>query len=248
MNDGLYIEGLTVGVKDKTILDVINLHVPKGQTHVILGPNGSGKSSLLNSVSKVGSWDNVQGSWSWMGQSLNDKEIDQISHAGVFLGYQTPVEIAGLTNQNMLRSALNAKRQAFGQEPVSAMDFLTLAKKAIQKGGLDESFLRKDVNFSMSGGEKKRNELLQMLVLDPELILLDEIDSGLDVDAVDKVAAVIGQLQQEGKTFVMVSHYARLLERIRIDQVHVMVKGRLVASAGKELFEQVNKNGFGQWL
>ncbi len=247
MSKSLHIENLCASVGGKPILHSVNMHIKAGQTHVILGPNGCGKSTLLGAISGVGAAQVDSGHvWS-EGVDVLQMSIQERSHFGIFLGYQHPVEVPGLVNQNMLKAALNAKRQAQGLPALNAMEFLKVAKEALQRAKLDASFLTKPVNHTLSGGEKKRNELLQIEILDPDVILLDEVDSGLDVDAVDAVGGMLSHWQERGKTIVLVSHYDRLLKHLRIDEVSVMIKGSVVAASDRRLIEQVSASGFSTW-
>lgn len=233
--------------KTKQILRGINLNVRPGEVHAIMGPNGSGKSTLANILAGREEYQITDGSVLFDGADLFSLEPEQRAAAGLFLAFQYPVEIPGVNNMYFLKAALNSLRKARNLPPLDAMDFLALAKAKMKEVDMDEKFLSRAVNEGFSGGEKKRNEVLQMLMLEPRLAILDETDSGLDVDALQAVAKGVNSLRSPERSFVVVTHYQRLLNYIVPDVVHIMAKGRIVKSGGKELALEVEEKGYG-WL
>lgn len=233
--------------KTKIILRGINLDVKPGEVHAIMGPNGSGKSTLANILAGREDYQVTAGEINFDGQNLLEMEAEERAVAGLFLAFQYPVEIPGVNNMYFLRAALNSVRKHHGLAPLDAMDFLTLVKAKMKEVGMDEKFLNRAVNEGFSGGEKKRNEVLQMLMLEPRLAILDETDSGLDIDALQAVAQGVNSLRNSERSFVVVTHYQRLLNYIVPDVVHVMVKGKIIKSGGKELALELEEKGYG-WL
>jgi Fe-S cluster assembly ATP-binding protein len=243
----LLIRDLHVRVGDREVLRGINLEVPAGEVHAIMGPNGSGKSSLSYVLAGKPGYEVVSGSVQYQGRDLLALAPEQRAREGVFLGFQYPIEIPGVNNAYLLRSAVNAGRRHRGQPEIDAFDFLQLVQERMKLMRMDESFLARGVNEGFSGGEKKRNEILQMLVLEPKLAVLDETDSGLDIDALKVVAAGIASLRSPERAIVLVTHYQRLLDHIAPDRVHVLARGRILRSGGPELALELEKRGY-DWL
>lgn len=243
----LKIENLHVSVGDKPILKGINLQVKAGEIHAIMGPNGSGKSTLSHVLSGKSGYEITQGKVTYQGTDLTEMPPEIRAREGVFLAFQYPVEIPGVSNIYLLKSALNAIRKHHGQPEVDAMDFLTLVKHKVKLLEMDEKFLYRAVNEGFSGGEKKRNEILQMAILEPKLCILDETDSGLDIDALKVVADGVNSLRSPDRSFVMITHYQRLLDYIKPDFVHVLANGQIVKSGGPELALELEEKGY-SWL
>ncbi|MEN9898841.1 MAG: hypothetical protein RLZZ66_2490 [Pseudomonadota bacterium] len=243
----LKIKDLTVNVGTKEILKGLNLHVKAGEIHAIMGPNGAGKSTLSHVLSGKSGYEVTGGSVTYNDKDLLDMPAEIRAREGVFLAFQYPVEIAGVTNVYLLKAALNAIRKHKGLSEVDAMDFLTLVKSKTKALDMDEKFLYRAVNEGFSGGEKKRNEILQMAMLEPQLCILDETDSGLDIDALRIVADGVNALRSENRAFIMVTHYQRLLDYIKPDFVHVLADGKIVKSGGAELAFELEEKGYG-WL
>jgi len=248
----LHIKNLHVSIldekqKNKPILHGVNLKIQPGEVHAIMGPNGSGKSTFANVLAGRDTYQITEGSASLNNQDLFAMEPEQRATAGLFLAFQYPVEIPGVNNMYFLKAALNSLRKQRNLPPLDAMDFLTLVKTKMKEVDMDEKFLHRAVNEGFSGGEKKRNEILQMLMLEPRLAILDETDSGLDVDALQAVAKGVNSLRSPERSFIVVTHYERLLNYIVPDFVHVMVKGKIIKSGGKELALEIEKKGYG-WL
>jgi Fe-S cluster assembly ATP-binding protein len=243
----LSIRDLHVRVGEREVLRGINLDLPAGQVHAIMGPNGSGKSSLSHVLAGKPGYEVLSGSVTYGGQDLLALAPEQRARAGLFLGFQYPVEIPGVNNAYLLRAALNAARRERGESEIDAFDFLTLVKERMALMKMDESFLSRGVNEGFSGGEKKRNEILQMLVLEPRVAILDETDSGLDIDALKVVATGINTLRSPERAILLVTHYQRLLDHVVPDAVHVLVGGRIVRSGGAELARELEARGY-DWL
>ncbi len=233
--------------KTKSILRGINLHVKAGEVHAIMGPNGSGKSTLANILAGREDYQVTQGEILLDGQNIMELAPEARATAGLFLAFQYPVEIPGVNNMYFLKAAVNSVRKHNQLPPLDAMDFLTLIKSKMKEVGMDEKFLSRAVNEGFSGGEKKRNEILQMLMLEPKLAILDETDSGLDIDALQSVAKGVNSMRDPKRSIVVVTHYQRLLSYIVPDVVHVMVKGQIIKSGGKELALELEEKGYG-WL
>ncbi len=243
----LKIKDLTVNVGTKEILKGLNLEVKAGEIHAIMGPNGAGKSTLSHILSGKSGYEVTGGSITYNDKNLLEMPAEIRAREGVFLAFQYPVEIAGVTNVYLLKAALNAVRKHKGLSEVDAMDFLTLVKAKTKALDMDEKFLYRAVNEGFSGGEKKRNEILQMAMLEPQLCILDETDSGLDIDALRIVADGVNALRSENRAFIMVTHYQRLLDYIKPDFVHVLADGKIVKSGGAELALELEEKGYG-WL
>ncbi|MBX3113275.1 MAG: Fe-S cluster assembly ATPase SufC [Fimbriimonadaceae bacterium] len=236
-----------VAEDDKEILRGINLSVMPGEVHAIMGPNGSGKSTLANILAGREDYEITQGSITYLDEDLAELEPEERAHKGVFLAFQYPVEIPGVSNTYFLRAAVNAKRTANGESEMSSMEFMKFIREKVKLLGLKEDLLTRSVNEGFSGGEKKRNEIFQMAVLEPTLCVLDETDSGLDIDALQTVAAGVNALRAEGRSFVIVTHYQRLLNYIVPDFVHILMDGRIVKSGDKNLALELEEKGYG-WL
>ncbi len=243
----LTIENLHVSVDDKDILKGIDLQVNAGEVHAIMGPNGSGKSTLGNVLAGREGYDITKGHIEYQQQNLLDLDADERARAGIFLAFQYPVEIPGVNNVYLLKAALNAKRKQQGLEEIDAFDFLQLVKSQLKKLKMDETMLYRDVNAGFSGGEKKRNEMLQMAILEPALAILDETDSGLDIDALKIVAESINALRSADRAIVLVTHYQRLLDYIKPDHIHVLSKGKIIKSGDSQLAHELEQSGYG-WI
>jgi Fe-S cluster assembly ATP-binding protein len=240
----LEIRGLSARVGDKEILKGLDLEVRAGEVHAIMGPNGSGKSTLAGVLAGRDTYQVTGGTARYDGQDLLALAPEARAARGIFLGFQYPVEIPGVGNLYFLRTALNALRRARGEEELDAMDFLSLAKEKMKLVELDPAFGSRSVNEGFSGGEKKRNEVFQMAVLEPRLAILDEIDSGLDIDALRVVSHGVNALRSPDRAIVLVTHYQRLLDYITPDVVHVMAAGRIVKSGGRELAKELEQTGY----
>jgi Fe-S cluster assembly ATP-binding protein len=240
----LEVKDLHVEVDGKAILKGLSLSVRAGETHAIMGPNGSGKSTLAHVLAGRPGYTVTEGSVLYHGKDLLAMEPEERARDGVFLAFQYPVELPGVSNTYFLREALNAQRKHRGQGEVDAVDFLDLVKQKARLVGMDDKFLSRGVNEGFSGGEKKRNEILQMAVLEPRLCILDETDSGLDIDALRTVAEGVNRLRSPDRAMVVVTHYQRQLDHIVPDQVHVLAGGRIVKSGGKELALELERSGY----
>ncbi|MGE3163823.1 MAG: Fe-S cluster assembly ATPase SufC [Planctomycetota bacterium] len=243
----LEIRGLHARVEEKEILKGLDLTVRAGEVHAIMGPNGSGKSTLASVIAGREDFEVTAGSVTFDGIDLLALGPDERACKGVFLAFQYPVEIPGVSTVNFLKAAVNAQRKSRGETPLDAVDFLRRVRKQLALVRMDESFLSRSVNDGFSGGEKKRNEVFQMAVLDPRLAVLDETDSGLDIDALRVVADGVNALRSPDRAMVLVTHYQRLLDYIVPDQVHVLSGGRIVRSGGKELALELETRGYG-WI
>ena len=241
----LKIDNLSAEIDGKKILDGLTLEVPAGEVHAIMGPNGAGKSTLSYVLGGRPGYEVTGGSVDFMGQDLLDMEPHERAAAGLFLGFQYPVEIPGVSNVQFLREALNAQRKARGEEPLTGGEFLKLAKEKAALLGLDMEMLKRNVNVGFSGGEKKRAEMVQMGILDPKFAVLDETDSGLDIDALRVVGEGINAImRQPGKGVLLITHYQRLLEVVKPDRVSILAKGRIVKTGGPELAERLENEGY----
>jgi Fe-S cluster assembly ATP-binding protein len=243
----LNISNLSARVAGKEILKGVNLAVNAGEVHAVMGPNGSGKSTLAQVLAGREDYEVTGGSVSFEGRDLLTMAPEERARAGLFLGFQYPVEIPGVNNVYLLKAALNAKRKAAGEPEVDAYEFLALIREKMKFMHMSETFLTRGVNEGFSGGEKKRNEVLQMLVLEPKLAILDETDSGLDIDALKVVADGINSLRDQRRAVVLVTHYQRLLDYIVPDQVHVLSGGRILKSGDKSLALELERRGY-DWV
>jgi Fe-S cluster assembly ATP-binding protein len=243
----LEIKGLHASVAGTEILKGIDLSVQAGHVHAIMGPNGSGKSTLAQVLAGHPSYQVTAGTITYDGKDLLGMAPEVRAQAGVFLAFQYPVEIRGVTNAYFLRSAVNALRKSRGEEPLDPVDFLDVLDQKLKAIGWDDTMMNRPVNEGFSGGEKKRNEILQLAVLEPRLAILDETDSGLDIDALKTVADAVNRLRTKDRAFVVVTHYQRLLNYIVPDRVHVLAEGRIVKSGGKELALELEARGY-DWL
>jgi len=243
----LKIKNLQARTNGKEILRGIDLEVKAGEVHAIMGPNGSGKSTLAQVLAGREIYEVTGGDVTYDGQNLLDMLPEDRARAGIFLAFQYPVEIPGVSNMYFLRAALNQVRKHQGKEELDAMDFLAMVRQKMKLLDMDESLMNRPVNEGFSGGEKKRNEIFQMAVLEPRLAVLDETDSGLDIDALKIVANGVNSLRSKDRAIVVVTHYQRLLHYIVPDFVHVLYNGRIVKSAGKELALELEEKGYG-WL
>jgi Fe-S cluster assembly ATP-binding protein len=243
----LKIEDLHVRTGDAEILHGLSLEVNAGEVHAIMGPNGSGKSTLAQAIAGHEDYEVTAGRIEFQGEDIAELEPEERARAGIFLGFQYPVEIPGVNNAYLLKAALNAKRAHEGQGEIDAYEFLKLAKEKMALLGMDPKFLNRGVNEGFSGGEKKRNEILQMAILEPKLAILDETDSGLDIDALKAVAEGVNALRAEDRAIVLVTHYQRLLDYIEPDHVHVLSKGRIIHSGDKTLATELEDRGY-DWV
>lgn len=243
----LNIDNLHASINEREILKGLSLHVKPGEVHAIMGPNGAGKSTLGHILSGRDGYEVTAGNVSFQGDDLLALEPEERAAAGVFLAFQYPVEIPGVNNTYFLRSALNAQRKARGEEELDSMQFLKLVRQKLAVLHLDDRLLHRGVNEGFSGGEKKRNEIFQLAVLEPKLAILDETDSGLDIDALKSVADGVNALRSSERAFIVITHYQRLLDYIKPDVVHVLADGRIVQSGGPELALQLEAQGYA-WI
>ncbi len=241
------IKNLHANVEDKQILKGLNLEIGPGEVHAIMGPNGAGKSTLGNVLSGRDGYEVTEGSVVLNGKDILDMEPEERAREGLFLAFQYPVEIPGVSNLEFLKASVDAVRAHQGKDALDSVQFLKLAREKCKAVNLDASFLKRGVNEGFSGGEKKRNELMQMMLLEPQLCILDETDSGLDIDALQVVAEGVNAMRDPNRSFIVVTHYQRLLDYIVPDYVHVLANGRIVKSGGKELALELEEKGYG-WL
>ena len=243
----LEIKNLHAGVDGAEILKGVDLSVKPGEVHAIMGPNGSGKSTLAQVLAGHPAYEVTDGSVTFEGQDLLELKPEERAVAGLFLAFQYPVEIRGITNGYFLQSAVNSIRKARGEEELDVLDFAELLEEKLDAIGWDDSLINRAVNEGFSGGEKKRNEILQLVALEPKLAVLDETDSGLDIDAVRAVAEAVNRFRSEERAFIVVTHYQRILDYLTPDYVHVLVQGRIVKSGGKELALELEARGY-DWV
>ena len=234
--------------EDKVILKGVNLSIGAGEVHAIMGPNGSGKSTMSYVLSGKDGYEVTEGSAKLLGADILGMDPEERAAAGLFLAFQYPVEIPGVGNMTFLRTAVNSQRKARGEEEISAAEFLKVIRAKAKELKIDADMLKRPVNVGFSGGEKKRNEILQMAMLEPKMCILDETDSGLDVDAMKLVSDGVNALRSEGRSFLVITHYQRLLDHIVPDVVHIMSDGRIIKSGGADLALEVEKNGYADIL
>ena len=239
----LQIKNLKTTINDKSILNGINLNVGAGDVHAIMGPNGSGKSTLANVLSGKQGYEN-SGDIIFNGKSLTDVSIEERAQKGLFLAFQYPLEIPGVNTNNFLKTSLNTVRKARGDKELDTLSFLKLVKQKSLELGINEKFLSRQLNVGFSGGEKKKNEILQMKLLEPKLSVLDETDSGLDIDALRIVADGVNSSKTKKNAFLIITHYQRLLDYIKPDFVHVLSKGKIIKTGNSELAKQLEKSGY----
>lgn len=243
----LSIKNLHARVEDKTILKGLELEIKPGEVHAIMGPNGAGKSTLGYVLSGRPGYEVEQGSAELNGQNLFEMDTEERARAGLFLAFQYPVEIPGVSNMEFLKASVDAVRKARGEDALSSAEFLKIARVACKQVNLPVEFLKRGVNEGFSGGEKKRNEIMQMILLEPTLCILDETDSGLDIDALKVVAEGVNSQRNDKRSFIVVTHYQRLLDYIKPDFVHVLSDGKIVKSGGPELAQELEAQGY-SWL
>lgn len=243
----LEIHELFAKVEGKQILNGLNLSIKPGEVHAIMGPNGSGKSTLGNVLTGRSGYEVMSGVVTFNDKNLFDLEVEERARDGLFLAFQYPVEIPGVSNMEFLKASVDARRKHLGLPDLSSFDFMKLARESSHKVNLDPAFLKRGVNEGFSGGEKKRNEIMQMMLLEPSLCILDETDSGLDIDALQVVAAGVNAMRSAARSFIVVTHYQRLLDYIVPDYVHVLSQGKIVRTGDKELAKELEARGYG-WL
>jgi Fe-S cluster assembly ATP-binding protein len=243
----LEIKNLHVSSEDTVILKGINLNVKKGEVHAIMGPNGSGKSTLAKVLAGNDQYRVTEGSVRFVEEDLLTLSPEERAHLGFFLSFQYPVEVPGVTNINFLKAAVNSIAKAKGNAPMDAIDFLSYVRAKCEQVGMDESFLYRSLNEGFSGGEKKRNEILQMAVLEPQFAILDETDSGLDIDALQSVAKGVNAMRRDDRAIVLVTHYQRLLNYIEPDHIHVLSDGKIIKSGDKSLALELEEKGY-SWI
>lgn len=243
----LKINELNVAINNQSILNGINLEVKAGEVHAIMGPNGSGKSTLSKVLAGHPSYEVTSGAVDYLGSDLLELAPEERARAGVFLSFQYPLEIPGVTNINFLKASVNAVRKGQGRTTLDAIEFLSFIREKCELLDMDESFLYRSINEGFSGGEKKRNEILQMLALEPKLAILDETDSGLDIDALRVISQGVNAMRSAERSIILVTHYQRLLDYIEPDYIHVLVNGRIIMSGDKSLALELEKKGY-SWL
>lgn len=243
----LNVENLTVSIEDNIVLNNLNFTVNKGEIHAIMGPNGSGKSTFSKVIAGHPIYKILKGKIDYKGSTILDLEPEERSHLGIFLAFQYPVEIPGVSNENFLRISYNAKQQFLGRKEVDPIEFLGIINKKLNLVEMSTAFLNRNVNEGFSGGEKKRNEILQMILLDSELSVLDETDSGLDIDALKIISNGINKFMNKDKAIILITHYQRLLDYINPTYVHVMQKGKIVKTGSADLAKELESKGYG-WL
>ena len=239
----LQLQNLKASVNDKSILNGLNLEIKSGEVHAIMGPNGSGKSTLANILSGKSGYD-VSGSLKYEGKNLNEISIEERAQKGIFLAFQYPLEIPGVNTTNFLKTSLNSIRKAKGEKELDTLNLLKLIKEKASELNIDEKFLSRQLNVGFSGGEKKKNEILQMKLLEPKLSILDETDSGLDIDALRIVADGVNSHKNKNNAFLIITHYQRLLDYIKPDFIHVLSKGKIIKTGCAELGQELEKTGY----
>ncbi len=239
----LEIINLKASINKRDILNGLNLKINPGEVHAIMGPNGSGKSTLANILSGKNGY-KITGDLKYKGENLKDIPVEQRAQKGIFLAFQYPIEIPGVNTNNFLKTSLNTIRKAKGEKEIDTLAFLKLVKEKAKELGIDEKILSRQLNVGFSGGEKKKNEILQMKILDPNLVILDETDSGLDIDALKTIADGVNSSRSKDKSFLVITHYQRLLDYIKPDFVHVLSSGKIVKSGSRELALELEKKGY----
>ena len=239
----LQLQNLRASINDKSILNGLNLEIKSGEVHAIMGPNGSGKSTLANILSGKSGYD-VSGSLKYEGKNLHDIPIEERAQKGIFLAFQYPLEIPGVNTTNFLKTSLNSIRKAKGEKELDTLNLLKLIKEKASELNIDEKFLSRQLNVGFSGGEKKKNEILQMKLLEPKLAILDETDSGLDIDALRIVADGVYSHKNKNNAFLIITHYQRLLDYIKPDFIHVLSKGKIIKTGCAELGQELEKTGY----
>ena len=239
----LKIKNLKATINEKLILKGLDLNIKPGEVHAIMGPNGSGKSTLANVLSGKNGYE-IEGEINFEGMNLNDLKIEERAQKGIFLAFQYPLEIPGVNTNNFLKTSLNSVRKARGEKELDTLTFLKLIKEKAKELNIDEKFLSRQLNVGFSGGEKKKNEILQMKLLEPKLSILDETDSGLDIDALRIVAAGVNSYKNKENAFLIITHYQRLLDYIKPDYIHVLSAGKIIKTGNADLGEQLEKTGY----
>ena len=239
----LVIKNLKASINNRDILKGLNLKINPGEVHAIMGPNGSGKSTLANVLSGKNGYQ-ISGEVKYQGENLNDIPVEKRAQKGIFLAFQYPLEIPGVNTNNFLKTSLNTIKKAKGEKEIDTIAFLELVKEKAKELGIDEKILSRQLNVGFSGGEKKKNEILQMKILDPNLIILDETDSGLDIDALKIISDGVNSSRSENKSFLVITHYQRLLEYIKPDHVHVLSDGKIIKSGSSDLALELEKKGY----
>ena len=239
----LVIKNLKASINNREILKGLNLKINPGEVHAIMGPNGSGKSTLANVLSGKNGY-KISGEVKYLGESLNDIPVEERAQKGIFLAFQYPLEIPGVNTNNFLKTSLNTIKKAKGEKEIDTITFLELVKEKAKELGIDEKILSRQLNVGFSGGKKKKNEILQMKILDPNLIILDETDSGLDIDALKIISDGVNSSRSEKKSFLVITHYQRLLEYIKPDHVHVLSDGKIIKSGSSDLALELEKKGY----